>query len=247
MKEHICIICGDKASYNNRIKRWNKTCGKEECLHKARAYAQSIGVKNKSKITINKDDLYRLFIIENKTRKELAFMYNCSDSNIKKWLRKYKISKPQSQTLLNTFKTKLEKYGYSYYNNIEKTQITNIKNHGIICNLQLLGGECYKSQSKKEKQWLDELNITERQYVINTDKGIYKVDGYDKNTNTIYEYLGDYWHGNPLKYDSSALNKRLNVTMGDLYKTTIDRFNTLKNMGYKIIFRWESSNDDEEF
>ena len=30
----------------------------------------------------------------------------------------------------------------------------------------------------------------------------FKADGYDENTKTIYEFHGDYWHGNPKKHDS---------------------------------------------
>lgn len=247
MKEHKCIICGNTALYNNKFKRWNKTCGNEICLHKARVLAQSFGVKNKTKLIIDRNDLYRMFIIENKTRKEIANYYMCSDANIKKWLKIYKISKPQTQTLLNTFKTKLEKYGDSYYNNIDKIQSTNIKNHGVKCNLQLLGKECYKSQSKLEKEWLDNLHIETRQYIITTDKGIFKVDGFDSSSNTIYEFLGDYWHGNPSKYKPTDINTRLNISMGELYNITINRFEILKNLGYKIIYKWESSDEAKEY
>jgi hypothetical protein len=33
------------------------------------------------------------------------------------------------------------------------------------------------------------------------------VDGYDENTNTVYEYLGDYWHGNPEKFYPKDINR----------------------------------------
>ena len=33
-----------------------------------------------------------------------------------------------------------------------------------------------------------------------------KVDGYSKKLNKIYEFHGDFWHGNPKKYDKGDIN-----------------------------------------
>ena len=35
----------------------------------------------------------------------------------------------------------------------------------------------------------------------------YKADGYCKETNTVYEFNGDYFHGNPTIYDQTDENK----------------------------------------
>lgn len=244
---NYCGICGKLASYNTKTKRWNKTCGSKECLHKSHQIAQSIGIKNKTKIIIDKDILYNMFIIQNLPRYEIAKYFKCSEANIKKWLRKYNISKPQQSALKNTFKTKQQKFNDPYYNNMEKSHNTNLQKYGVKSNLQLLSGNNYKSQSKGETKWLNELNIHNRQYIIKYNNHRYKVDGYDPQTNTIYEYLGDYWHGNPYKYKDDDVNKRLNKTMGELYQNTVTRFNILKSLGYKIIYRWESSDNDEEY
>jgi hypothetical protein len=37
----------------------------------------------------------------------------------------------------------------------------------------------------------------------------YKVDGYCQATNTVYEFLGSLWHGDPGVYDAPAYNGRL--------------------------------------
>lgn len=34
----------------------------------------------------------------------------------------------------------------------------------------------------------------------------YSADGYCKETNAIYEFHGDYWHGNPNKFIQSEMN-----------------------------------------
>ena len=90
-------------------------------------------------------------------------------------------------------------------------------------------------ESLKEKEWLDSLGITERQYPIEN----YKVDGYDPETNTVYEFLGDYWHGNPEVYDPDDYNKSCSKTFGQLHNETIERLEHIKSLGYNIIIQWE--------
>ena len=75
-----------------------------------------------------------------------------------------------------------------------------------------------------------------RQYKI--DK--YRVDGYDPNTNTIYEFNGDFWHGNPNRFDSNELNRVSKLTFGELYQKTLDKENKLKELGYNVISIWET-------
>jgi len=88
----------------------------------------------------------------------------------------------------------------------------------------------------KEKEWLDSLGITERQYPIEN----YKVDGYDPETNTVYEFLGDYWHGNPEVYDPDDYNKSCSKTFGQLFDETNKRLKYIKSLGYNIITEWEN-------
>ncbi len=92
--------------------------------------------------------------------------------------------------------------------------------------------------SKVENEWLDSLNIDEkyRQYKI----GRYIVDGFDCVSNTIYEFNGDFWHGNPNLYKSDDLNSMLGKTFGELYLSTLDKKNNLQLLGYNVISIWES-------
>jgi hypothetical protein len=100
---------------------------------------------------------------------------------------------------------------------------------------------CSKSISKKEVKFLDYLGIKQRQVKILNKK----VDGYDEETNTIYEFLGDYWHGNPDKFKANELNKTCKKTFGELYTATMDRFSRLKALGYEVKYIWET--DWKEF
>ncbi len=76
------------------------------------------------------------------------------------------------------------------------------------------------------------------EYIVPKTK--YCVDGYNKKTNTIYEFQGDFWHGNPDIYDLDSLNTKLNKTFGELYNKTINKINILQDMGYNVVYIWEN-------
>ena len=138
------------------------------------------------------------------------------------------------------------KYDYSktiYINSREKVYIT-CKVHGEFSqkpNNHLFENGCPKCGSLyglKENKWLDSFNIEKeyRQYKI--DK--YFVDGYDPITNTIYEFNGDFWHGNPSKYKKDDINSISGKTFGYLLEKTLEKENKLKELGYNVISIWES-------
>ncbi len=68
----------------------------------------------------------------------------------------------------------------------------------------------------------------------------YKVDGYCVDTNTIYEFHGDFWHGNPEVYSSGCINNANKKTMGELYQKTIEREEEIKSLGYNLVVMWEN-------
>ncbi|MCK5019701.1 MAG: hypothetical protein KAS32_21765 [Candidatus Peribacteraceae bacterium] len=104
------------------------------------------------------------------------------------------------------------------------------------------GQDCAKcgiNVSKVSQEWLDSLNTSalEREYYVKDLK--IRVDGFDPTTNTVYEFLGDYWHGNPEVYCREDINLRNKKSFGHLYKKTFDRLRLLEKAGYKIIYIWE--------
>jgi hypothetical protein len=111
---------------------------------------------------------------------------------------------------------------------------THLSNHGCP--------KCFVNKSKKSQKWLDKLGIPKsfREHSIRTRDGRFVVDGFNPKTKTIYEFYGDFWHGNPKIYDQNKINKVSNKKFGDLYKATILKEEVLKNNGYKIISIWEN-------
>jgi G:T-mismatch repair DNA endonuclease (very short patch repair protein) len=110
---------------------------------------------------------------------------------------------------------------------------------------------CYKcsqkSYSKKQIQWLECISkikgiqiqhaMNESEYTIPTTN--LKADGFCKETNTIYEFHGDFWHGNPKLYNSEHINPVNKKTFGELYQHTIARELQIKELGYNLIVLWE--------
>jgi len=133
------------------------------------------------------------------------------------------------------------------------------KYHGefdIFPYLHKNGKECFKCSNRHSHISIDWLNymkikyLTDIQHAENKGEYIipdsrYKADGYSDTINTIFEFHGDFWHGNPKLYDKTTLNPRLLVTYGELYEKTIEKSNFIKNKGYNIIEIWE--NDWKKF
>lgn len=95
--------------------------------------------------------------------------------------------------------------------------------------------------SKTADRWLNALAVKEREVPFTYFGKVYIEDGFDRNTNTIYEFFGDYYHGSHKKFPTNRdiIIKQLHKTPNQLYTETVLRCNRLHAMGYKIFFVWE--------
>jgi len=104
--------------------------------------------------------------------------------------------------------------------------------------------KCRPFKSVSSQSWLDSLNIPDnegRREVKHLVKGKrYIADGYDPLTKTVYEFHGDYWHGNPNVYDLSKTNPSTKTTFGELYEKTQIKKQDFLDAGYNYIEMWES-------
>ena len=144
---------------------------------------------------------------------------------------------------------KLHKNIYDYSLTDYKTARTNVK---IICkthgefiqnpSVHLKGHGCPKCGfliSKLETEFLDYLNIPTRNFYLPEWKRK-AVDGFDCKTNTIYEFFGDYYHGNPVVFNLNDYNKTCHMTFGELYDRTLKTLSKLKSFGYNVKYIWEN-------
>lgn len=65
------------------------------------------------------------------------------------------------------------------------------------------------------------------------------VDGYCESTNTIYEFDGDFIHGNPKYYNPEDTNGLTGKTFGELYEATLKKRETILKAGYNLVHIWE--------
>jgi len=129
------------------------------------------------------------------------------------------------------------------------------KTHGEFLqrpNNHILGQGCPTCRpryySKTQIQWLNFISSYNQiqiqhaenagEYIIPSTK--YSADGYCQQTNTIYEFHGDFWHGNPKKFNPTDMNTIINKTYGELYEKTIKREQEIRDMGFNLVIMWES-------
>ena len=123
------------------------------------------------------------------------------------------------------------------------------KRHGSFFqtpSTHLLGSGCSlcnpgtRRVSFQETAWLDYLDIglEYRQKTVRVGTKYMFVDALKDNI--IYEFLGDFWHGNPLQFNSSDINKVTKKSFGELYSTTVGRIKKFEDAGYTVKYIWES-------
>lgn len=101
--------------------------------------------------------------------------------------------------------------------------------------------------SNKQLEWLTCLNVDSEGTIEHYGNGgehlvkgsLYRADGYCPKTNTIFEFHGDYFHGNPEIYHPNTINSINGRTMGELYKETLEREEYIKSVGYNLKVVWE--------
>ena len=118
----------------------------------------------------------------------------------------------------------------------------------------LLGSGCphclKKGYSQKCISWLNTIAQQENIVIQHAENGgEYKIpgtqfyaDGFCKNTNTVYEFYGDVYHGNPTIFSSDEKCHPYNKqqTAKTLYSKTMQREATIKDLGYNVISIWEA-------
>lgn len=106
-----------------------------------------------------------------------------------------------------------------------------------------------KRYSSMAITWMESIAKRERIRIQHAENGgefrvpgtQFKADGYHKRSNTIYEFYGDAFHGNPAKYKPHQKpGVHSNLTARRLYEKTMAREATLRALGYNLVTMWES-------
>jgi hypothetical protein len=141
-----------------------------------------------------------------------------------------------------------DRYGYDYFE--YKTAHTKIKvecfDHGIfeITARDHVKSGCPKCRLAEQSshishRWLDSLGIPlEKEYRFPQYKGR-PVDGFHVESNTIYQFHGDYFHGNPVVYDANEYNALVKKTFGAIYENSCRVDQDFRDLGCNLVIMWE--------
>lgn len=117
----------------------------------------------------------------------------------------------------------------------------------VIPNNLLRGSNCPKCSkkpySKMAIKWLESINAN----ILHAENGGeqiiagYKVDGYAPDTNTVYEFHGDVYHGNLDRFnpEDTPHPYRNDLTADQLWEATFEKMNNLSKVS-NVIYIWEN-------
>lgn len=149
----------------------------------------------------------------------------------------------------------LDKYPeYEYdkliYNGMYKDVLITCTKHGDFSKKAIdfyhKGRVCPKCINRcasiEESNWLDDMgvDIDNRNIYIKFGKKTLCVDGIDYENKIIYEFYGDFFHGNPMVYKKDDINPLLKETYGNLYNKTCSKEKIIIENGYKLVTIWQS-------
>ncbi len=104
----------------------------------------------------------------------------------------------------------------------------------------------YPGYSKISLTWLNYIAFSNNVHIqtIMDEHGEFRinnkgVDGYCKETNTIYEFHGDFFHGNPKNFSHDEINPISKKTYGELYQRTQMKKAEIVGLGYNYVEMWE--------
>ena len=104
--------------------------------------------------------------------------------------------------------------------------------------------------SKMEVAWLTAMEHVDDVEIKHAGKGAQHavklkgwrkrpVDGYAASTNTVYQFHGSYWHGDPRVFAPDIVNQTNHKRMGELYEETRKWTEALKGAGFIVKEMWE--------
>lgn len=100
--------------------------------------------------------------------------------------------------------------------------------------------KCTKQHSKPALEWLAHCHKLLRLRIRHFEHlGEFKIpgtkfraDGYNPRQRLVFEFLGDFWHGNPKTQNTELARQR--------YLKTFVRFKELLHLGFTIVYIWEN-------
>jgi len=178
---------------------------------------------------------------------------NCPLCGVEVTRKKNKLS--TEDFISNCIKVHGNRYDYSkviYINAYTKVSIE-CKAHGIFKQIPFLharGANCSRcisiGHSNVAIKWLDFMAQKDNIHIEHARNGgeyaipgsRFRADGFCRETNTIYEFHGCYFHGCKC-YDPNETNTISKKSMSELYDKTLQKEAYIRSAGYNLITIWE--------
>lgn len=215
----ICPVCHkDFICKHERIICCSRSCA-SKLINTGKIHSKKTKLKQSikaKKYWSNLENRKKQSIIIKQARSKPETIIKIKNGNLKRW-KNPKIKKE----LVNKIRKSIK--------NITKEQRIIAKQKEY--NTRKKNGTLFSS--KVEKDWLKSLNIPNllTQYRLNQ----FIIDGYNPNTKTCYEFLGDYYHQNP----RNTKTGKIYTENSPKFQNTLFKFQELKKLGYNIIYCWE--------
>jgi hypothetical protein len=255
VSKHGCKRCGFIGITKNKTRSHDDFISVANEIHKNK-YDYSL---------VNKEKPFEKVIIICKTHGEFQQFRNCHllGRGCKKCandLNGNKYRTPLVEYIQKANKVHNNIYDYSlvkYKNKQTKIKIK-CSIHGIfekIAGEHLNGQGCQKCKPKKYSkvciEWLNYMKVRDKANIQHCENeanngehrvnnSLFFADGFCKETNTIYEFHGSYWHGDPTLYKLTDIQKHTGKSFGELYEKTLKKIDFCKSQGYNVIECWES-------
>lgn len=264
-KNKVIIICPHHGEFEQSIKSHLSGSGCLKCSRDANKIGREQFIKRANEIHNNKYNYEQVNYITNR----IPVIIICSihgafksapadhlkNSNCHKCSReehKKKITMTTEEFIqkANVSHNNFYSYNQTNYKHSHMTVVIICPKHGNFNqnpSNHLRGTSCPKCSSTISKismEWLDYLNIPNdqqhREVRLKLGKRKIRADGFVSKTNTVYEFYGDYFHGNPFVFRREDKSGLSGITYGELYDNTIKRENIIRDAGYNIISIWEN-------
>lgn len=124
------------------------------------------------------------------------------------------------------------------HGDFEQSKYRHLKGSGCpICNPP------FNRPSSIASRWLESLGVPndpQHRGVAGLIPGSrIRVDGFDPTTNTVYEFYGDTYHGNPKLYPPEMLSSITGKSFGQLNRERLERESLIREAGFNLVTMWE--------
>lgn len=226
-----------KAISANNKEHWiKKGFSEEEAIQKAWDHCANMRDKYKEKLADN------IEVYADRLNTRIEYWLKQTNGDLLKATALYK-----ERQATNTLAAYIEKYGDAGYDKWKKRNTE----WSVLMEEKFVNGEFSResiSTSDMEREFcgllkneLQKIQIEcETQFILNKPGGSYYLCDMLVSDNIVVEFNGDFWHANPLTYESEWINPLSNKTATEIWENDVKKQRVAEDAGYKYIIVWEN-------